>query len=1227
MKLINVFKGVITLVVLFSFSRIHAQRIYVSKTGDDANPGTVNQPFKTIAKASAVANPGNTIVIGEGTYEETIKPSKSGTPGNPIVYTSKQGEKVIISAMQALSGWTSDGGSIWKTTVNWDLEQRNFVIRGATVLDLARWPNNTDGDRFTLNSLRNEGGSQDEVSINAFLTDGDIPNWPWSKGGSIMFYGDRSGSGWTTWRARIKNQSSGRVTFDAVKNQNWIITAHPPGDKGDYYLEGIKEALDYQNEWYFDANTNTLFVQLPGGVKPNDGEVQMAKRRVTADLENRNYIHIENLALFGGTVSIKGNGNNLKGVKVLYGSMTRGISPNFNSGINAVDIKYGSKNTIIENSEVGFGDGTGVWDSGDATIIRNNYIHDFDFLGSYDAPVMARGKNTKVLRNNISRGGRDGIQITSKNSEVAWNDISYSNLIADDCGLLYTINKGLNMDIHHNWFHDAESRGELKKAAGIYLDNDAENVRVYRNVVWNVEWTNIQINWNGKDIDIFNNTLVKADGGTMGAWHKAGTAFTNVKVWNNITDTYRTDQGGNQETEGTWEPQSDKQNNLVDQTSFINFNANNYRLNNGTLAVDAGRVISGYTNGFIGAAPDVGAYEVGDNWVPGPNWNIIQGPTGICYDLPGESCNTGVEDNVRPDANLADGVYYIQNPTNDFKINSPNGRVVNTAETTDISAQWQITKEGTYYTIKNLRNNEFLEVPYAACNKNEKAENANLNLGTYNSTSGNHQKWGITKVGEDYFLEPLHCEKVVDRNNGNGMHLWPYVAGNANQNWKIIRVEDNVRPDANLADGVYYVQNPTNDFKINSPNGRVVNTALTTDVSAQWQITKEGTYYTIKNLRNNEFLEVPYAACNKNEKAENANLNLGTYNSTSGNHQKWGITKVGEDYFLEPLHCEKVVDRNNGNGMHLWPYVAGNANQNWKIIRVEYVCSASTAISNFETTDATNTSITLAFDTLEGVNTYEVRAWPKSQFTGNINTPTAAAFKGGSSSPITIDGLTAGTEYTVVIRAICSTGGASEMIQIDTFTSGPCTVNGAITSVRKVGETNQSISIGFNEFTGSNRYELRAWPKGQFTGNINNPIATSYASGTSSPITINGLASGTEYTLVLRAICSQGVTSKLIVIDSATSSSVSRIDTTIEDQDDTIVLYPTPLKEGVLTIYLGHSKTSKVSIIDLQGNTVYHTETNEQYLKIDRTLFGHSGFYFVRVEQQGVFTTKKILVN
>ncbi|WP_188112237.1 carbohydrate-binding protein [Aquimarina sp. RZ0] len=621
-----------------------AKEIYVAKNGDDSNAGTIENPYKTIAKAASEAIAGDVVFIREGTYEEILRPANSGTTGNPIVFQSYPGEKVIITAMEALNGFTLDENGIYKTDVGWDLEQKNFVMNKTTVLDLARWPNNIDGDRFTLNSFRNDGGSQDNVQVNAFLTDADIPNWNWSNGGSIMFYGDRPGSGWTTWRAWIKGESSGRVNFDAIKNQNWIISSHSPGDLGDYFLEGIKEALDYENEWYFDKDTKTLYVKLPNNEAPVDGQIQMSRRSLTADLSNRNFITIRQMALFGGSVKIKGNSNKLNEVTLLYGSMTRGINPNFNSGVNAVDIQSGSRDTVIEKCEIGFGDATGVWDAGNNSLIKNNYIHDFDFLGSYDAPIMARGgNNSKIINNQISGGGRDGIQIVNKNSEVAWNDISKSNLIADDCALIYTIGPNLNMSIHHNWFHEAEGRGKLKKAAGIYLDNDAGNVRVYRNVVWDVEWTNIQINWNGADIDIFNNTFVKNDGGTMGAWHKEGTSFSNVNVWNNITDEEAMDQQGNQESESTWEPQSDKQNNLVDKTSFVNYANNDFKLKANVPAIDFGRSINkdgiDYTAGFVGSNPDVGAYELGDNWVPGVDWDTDQGPSGICYGLPGESQN------------------------------------------------------------------------------------------------------------------------------------------------------------------------------------------------------------------------------------------------------------------------------------------------------------------------------------------------------------------------------------------------------------------------------------------------------------------------------------------------------------------------------------------------------------------------------------------------------------
>ncbi|AUP78531.1 heparin lyase I family protein [Flavivirga eckloniae] len=152
--------------------------------------------------------------------------------------------------------------------------------------------------------------------------------------------------------------------------------------------------------------------------------------------------------------------------------------------------------------------------------------------------------------------------------------------------------------------------------------------------------------------------------------------------------------------------------------------------------------------------------------------------------IPGSSgaSNTGGSQTV------TNGIYYIQDPAGNIRINSPSGRIIDKAKSNTKSAKWQITKVGSYYTIKNLRNGEYLEVPYAACNINQKPQNKNVNLGTWTSSGSNHQRWNITKSGSDYFFKPLHCNKVIDRNgNGNNpMHLWVSQSGNSNQNWRLI---------------------------------------------------------------------------------------------------------------------------------------------------------------------------------------------------------------------------------------------------------------------------------------------------------------------------------------------------------------------------------------------------------------------------------------------------------
>ncbi|MFK7846877.1 MAG: right-handed parallel beta-helix repeat-containing protein [Rhodothermales bacterium] len=86
--------------------------------GNDTNPGNEAQPFKTIQRAveTSTINPGDAVIIREGTYYGQVSPGKGGTSGNRITITSFPGDEVIVSGAINLTGtWTQDG-SAWKLT-------------------------------------------------------------------------------------------------------------------------------------------------------------------------------------------------------------------------------------------------------------------------------------------------------------------------------------------------------------------------------------------------------------------------------------------------------------------------------------------------------------------------------------------------------------------------------------------------------------------------------------------------------------------------------------------------------------------------------------------------------------------------------------------------------------------------------------------------------------------------------------------------------------------------------------------------------------------------------------------------------------------------------------------------------------------------------------------------------------------------------------------------------
>lgn len=80
------------------YSGIATADYCVATDGNDANPGTLAEPFASLAKALAVVKPGQTIVLRGGAYEPTseIVLGASGTAGHQIMISNYRDEHPVL---------------------------------------------------------------------------------------------------------------------------------------------------------------------------------------------------------------------------------------------------------------------------------------------------------------------------------------------------------------------------------------------------------------------------------------------------------------------------------------------------------------------------------------------------------------------------------------------------------------------------------------------------------------------------------------------------------------------------------------------------------------------------------------------------------------------------------------------------------------------------------------------------------------------------------------------------------------------------------------------------------------------------------------------------------------------------------------------------------------------------------------------------------------------------
>jgi len=106
-----------------------ANTYYVAPTGDDANPGTLAQPWRTIQHAADQLTPGDTVYIRAGTYHEHVNVTRSGSAGAWLTLAAYPGETPTVDG---------EGFDLWNWGAVIDLSEQSYVrVSGLRVINSA----------------------------------------------------------------------------------------------------------------------------------------------------------------------------------------------------------------------------------------------------------------------------------------------------------------------------------------------------------------------------------------------------------------------------------------------------------------------------------------------------------------------------------------------------------------------------------------------------------------------------------------------------------------------------------------------------------------------------------------------------------------------------------------------------------------------------------------------------------------------------------------------------------------------------------------------------------------------------------------------------------------------------------------------------------------------------------------------------------------------------------
>ena len=399
---------------------------------DDGGPGSAEKPFKTISKAVAVAQAGDTVLVNAGTYGEVVEFKNSGTAEQPIVLKAAPGQRVVVSGAREIKGWrkctqedlpgNSRFDQIYVATVE---SAPRILFQNGVRLRLSRWPAN---GRHPA-----EGGTAGTLIDATHLTQ---PAGAWV-GGTLNVRIEK-----------IRSARSARITaYDAARHE--LTVDKPWGSeivpgKDVYWIENVPAMIDEPGDFACDTTVKParLLLWPLEGTDPEKQPPLVPVRgpKLVTWAEGVGHLKIDGLEIAYATEN--GIGSSAKGGHhveivncILHHDGHAGLGLYNQSDITlrhclALGSDYGvsigtSKNILIEECELfsNLADAISVAKDSDNIRLVRNYLHDQWWDNHPDGlQVFAKVTNLLVDSNLIMNTGQ-GVQTSDTDGAKFVNNI------------------------------------------------------------------------------------------------------------------------------------------------------------------------------------------------------------------------------------------------------------------------------------------------------------------------------------------------------------------------------------------------------------------------------------------------------------------------------------------------------------------------------------------------------------------------------------------------------------------------------------------------------------------------------------------------------------------------------------------------------------------------------------------------------------------------------------